>query len=120
MEHLENRNVGIIPGKVSIKKSGSQLPGQSTQPLGLTDSYISWLVGGMEDSKNVNARIEPEIRKVSIEKSGSRLPRKSTQLVGLTDNTGALQHPESRKDGIGPKIRKEYLEKSGFGLPSQY
>ena len=69
---------------MSIEKSGSQLPGHSTQPLGLTYSYISCLFGGMEHPENVNARIEPEIRKVSIEKSGSGIPRNSTQLLGLT------------------------------------
>ena len=46
-----------------------------------TDSYISKIDGGMEHPENVNARIEPEIRKVSIEKSGSGIPRKSTQLL---------------------------------------
>ena len=91
---------------MSIEKSGYRLLGQSTQPLGLTDSYISWLATDMENLENVNVGIEPEIRKVSIEKSGSGLPRQSTQLLGLIDNVGALQHPNRGKYGIGPNIRK--------------
>ena len=72
MEHLENVNTGIEPEtrNVSIEKSGSGLPRQSTQLLGLIDNNEA-----LQHPESGKDGIGLEIRKESLEKSGSRLPR---------------------------------------------